>query len=296
MRIFGSDRVSGLMQKLGMEEGVPIEHGMVTKAIERSQKQVEERNFNTRKHLLEYDDVMNKQREQIYALRREILGGEGTREYVLERAADILNSLLEMNINPATDADRWDVADFNRRVHSLFGLEPEAAGVDFAQPGAAIAERMHELARERYEEKEERVGADLMRQYERYFILNVIDTQWKNHLLAMDHLKEGIGLRGYGQRDPLVEYKRESFVMFGAMKERVEDEIIRYLYLFEPKTEADLIEDRRRQRRQEQELVFAGAGEGGPAKPKVKKTDKVGRNSPCPCGSGKKFKKCCGAA
>jgi len=296
MRIFGSDRVSGLMQKLGMEEGVPIEHGMVTRAIERSQKQVEERNFNTRKHLLEYDDVMNKQREQIYELRREVLGGEGNREYVLERAFDILDALLETDINPGTDASGWNVKDFNSRVHSLFGFEPEAAGVDFAQPGAAIAERVHELARERYEEKEERVGADLMRQYERYFILNVIDTQWKNHLLAMDHLKEGIGLRGYGQRDPLVEYKRESFEMFGAMKERVEDEIIRYLYLFEPKTEADLIEDRRRQRRQEQELVFAGAGEGGAAKPKVKKTGKVGRNAPCPCGSGKKFKKCCGAA
>ena len=296
MRIFGSDRVSGLMQKLGMEEGVPIEHGMVTRAIERSQKQVEERNFNTRKHLLEYDDDMNKQREQIYELRREVLGGEGNREYVLERAFDILDALLETDINPGTDASDWNVKEFNSRVHSLFGFEPEAVGVDFAQPGAAIAERVRELARERYEEKEERVGADLMRQYERYFILNVIDTQWKNHLLAMDHLKEGIGLRGYGQRDPLVEYKRESFEMFGTMKERVEDEIIRYLYLFEPKTEADLIEDRRRQRRQEQELVFAGAGEGGAAKPKVKKTGKVGRNSPCPCGSGKKFKKCCGAA
>jgi preprotein translocase subunit SecA len=188
------------------------------------------------------------------------------------------------------------VADFSSRVHSLFGFEPEAEGVDFSQPAAAIAERIHELTRERYNEKEERVGADLMRQYERYFILNVIDTQWKNHLLAMDHLKEGIGLRGYGQRDPLVEYKRESFEMFGAMKERVEDEIIRYLYLFEPKTEADLIEDRRRQRQREKELVFAGAGEGSTAKPKVKKSEKVGRNAPCPCGSGKKFKRCCGAA
>ncbi|MCZ6599997.1 MAG: preprotein translocase subunit SecA [Acidobacteria bacterium] len=297
MRIFGSDRISGLMQKLGMEEGVPIEHGMVSKAIERSQKQVEERNFNTRKHLLEYDDVMNKQREQIYELRREALGGEGTREYVMGRVADIMDSLLENCIGSDKDADRWDIPEFQARVKDLYGIDLEAQEFDFKQPAAAVAEGMRALVLDHYTAKEARVGAELLRQYERYFILNVIDTNWKNHLLAMDHLKEGIGLRGYGQRDPLVEYKRESFDMFGSMKERVEDEIIRYLYLFEPKTEADLAMERRRQQQQERELIFAGGKEGAKPRPRVRKKDeKVGRNEPCPCGSGKKYKKCCGAA
>ncbi len=297
MRIFGSDRVSGLMQKLGMEEGVPIEHGMVSRAIERSQKQVEARNFDTRKHLLEYDDVMNKQREQIYGLRREVLAGEGTRDYVMGRARDILDSLLDSFVSGERDAEEWDLGEFKTRFGSLFGFDPAGAGVDFKAPGAEIAEKLHALVEERYTARETRFGADLMRQYERFFILNVIDTQWKNHLLAMDHLKEGIGLRGYGQRDPLVEYKRESFNMFGAMKERVEDEIIRSLFLFEPRTEADLIEERKRQRQRERELVFAAAGgEAAAAKPRTRSAEKVGRNAPCPCGSGKKYKKCCGVA
>ncbi len=297
MRIFGSDRVSGLMQKLGMEEGVPIEHGMVSRAIERSQKQVEARNFDTRKHLLEYDDVMNKQREQIYGLRREVLAGEGTRDYVMGRARDILDSLLDSFVSGERDAEEWDLGEFKTRFGSLFGFDPAGAGVDFKAPGAEIAEKLHALVEERYTARETRFGADLMRQYERFFILNVIDTQWKNHLLAMDHLKEGIGLRGYGQRDPLVEYKRESFNMFGAMKERVEDEIIRSLFLFEPRTEADLSEERKRQRQRERELVFAAAGgEAAAAKPRTRSAEKVGRNAPCPCGSGKKYKKCCGVA
>ncbi len=296
MRIFGSDRISGLMQKLGMEEGVPIEHGMVSKAIERSQKQVEERNFNTRKHLLEYDDVMNKQREQVYELRREALGGESTREYVLGRVTDIMDSLLETCIVSDKEHAQWDIPEFQARVKDLYGIDLEAQNFDFEQPAAAVAEAMRALVLDYYAAKEERVGAELLRQYERYFILNVIDANWKNHLLAMDHLKEGIGLRGYGQRDPLVEYKRESFDMFGTMKERVEDEIIRYLYLFEPKTEADLALERRRQQQQERELIFAGGKEGAKPRPQVRKKDeKVGRNDPCPCGSGKKYKKCCGA-
>ncbi len=296
MRIFGSDRISGLMQKLGMEEGVPIEHGMVSKAIERSQKQVEERNFNTRKHLLEYDDVMNKQREQVYELRREALGGESTREYVLGRVTDIMDSLLETCIGSDKEHAQWDIPEFQARVKDLYGIDLEAQNFDFEQPAAAVAEAMRALVLDYYAAKEERVGAELLRQYERYFILNVIDANWKNHLLAMDHLKEGIGLRGYGQRDPLVEYKRESFDMFGTMKERVEDEIIRYLYLFEPKTEADLAVERRRQQQQERELIFAGGKEGAKPRPQVrKKGEKVGRNDPCPCGSGKKYKKCCGA-
>jgi preprotein translocase subunit SecA len=297
MRIFGSDRVSGLMQKLGMEEGVPIEHGMVSKAIERSQKQVEARNFNTRKHLLEYDDVMNKQREQIYELRREALSGDATKDYVLDRAADIVGGLAESYIGPDKAHAGRNIPELRSKVKELFGLDLEALGFDSEGASEQISVDLNTLVRETYNAKEARVGAGLLRQYERYFILNVIDTNWKNHLLAMDHLKEGIGLRGYGQRDPLVEYKRESFDMFGAMKERVEDEIIKYLYLFEPKTEADLVEERRKQQQQERELLLAGGESGAKPKPRVKADEqKVGRNSPCPCGSGKKHKKCCGAS
>jgi len=240
---------------------------------------------------------MNKQREQIYELRREALGGERTREYVTGRASDIMGSLLENFIGSDKDPAAWELDEFRSRIKDLYGIDLEAQGFDFGQPAAAVADGMHALVLDHYTAKEERVGAELLRQYERYFILNVIDTNWKNHLLAMDHLKEGIGLRGYGQRDPLVEYKRESFNMFGSMKERVEDEIIRYLYLFEPKSEEDLAAERRRQQQQERELRLTGGKEGAKPKPLVKKQDeKVGRNDPCPCGSGKKYKKCCGAA
>jgi preprotein translocase subunit SecA len=240
---------------------------------------------------------MNKQREQIYELRREALGGERTREYVMGRVTDIMDSLLESYIGSDKDPGRWDIPEFQGRIKDLYGIDLDAREFDFKQPAAAVAEAMHALVLDHYTAKEERVGAELLRQYERYFILNVIDTNWKDHLLAMDHLKEGIGLRGYGQRDPLVEYKRESFDMFGSMKERVEDEIVRYLFLFEPKTEADLAVERRRQQQQERELMFAGGKDAAKPRPRVTKADeKVGRNDPCPCGSGKKYKKCCGAA
>src|SRR5947207_729384 len=241
MRIFGSDRISGLMQRLGMEEGVPIEHGMVTKAIERAQKQVEAQNFGTRKHLIEYDDVMNKQRENIYGLRRQLLEGRirlddgeemDTREYVMSLAEDLLDDAMETYAGREMDVEEWDLDALKLDMTRVFGLDAEDyAAADFAGKTAdEIRDTLWERVTKRYEAKEELVGAELLRRVERDIMLQIVDTQWKDHLYSLDHLKEGIGLRGYGQRDPLVEYKRESFVMFQDMKARVDEEIVRYLW------------------------------------------------------------------
>src|SRR6266849_1365831 len=242
MRIFGSDRISGLMQKLGMEEGVPIEHGMVTKAIERAQKQVEGQNFSVRKHLLEYDDVMNKQRENIYALRREILEGKirlaedevvDTRAYLMSLAEDILDSIVELHAPREADFEQWDLDALKRETNRVFGVD--AGPLDFSDRTAdEIREMLWAKILESYEDKEKLVGRDVLERVERDIMLQIVDAQWKDHLYSLDHLKEGIGLRGYGQRDPLVEYKRESFDLFQAMKERVDEEIVRYLWWLRP--------------------------------------------------------------
>jgi preprotein translocase subunit SecA len=303
MRIFAGDKMKAAMQKLGMEDDVPIESPMVTRAIERAQKQVEQRNFEIRKHLLEYDDVNNKQRTEIYHLRRELLEGREQKQYLMGRAREVLGYLVQEYLGVHDDPNDWDLDGFRQQLKHFFGLDPEAHEVDLAALDLdRVADVVWEVAERRYDEKEERIGAELMRQYERHILLQIIDGAWKDHLLAMDHLKEGIGLRAYGQRDPLVEYKKESFEMFGQMKERIEDDAVRFLFLLEPMTE----EERRKQeeqRRLEQEQIFAAASRakagvasrGGVATVKRKQA-KVGRNAPCPCGSGKKYKRCCGAA
>src|SRR5437773_1997449 len=242
MRIFGSDRISSLMQKLGMEEGVPIEHGMVTRAIERAQKQVEAQNFSVRKHLLEYDDVMNKQRENIYALRREILVGKihvdedevvDTRDYLMSLAEDLLDSLVETFAPREADFEQWDLDALTREATRVFALE--TANLDFSdRTSDEIRDTLWEKAVASYDEKEQLVGRDVLQRVERDVMLQIVDAQWKDHLYSLDHLKEGIGLRSYGQRDPLVEYKRESYDLFQAMKDRVEEEIVRYLWWLRP--------------------------------------------------------------
>ncbi len=300
MRIFASDRISGIMQSLGMEEGVPIESKLITRQIERAQKQVEARNFEIRKHLLEYDDVMNKQREAIYAIRRELLEGTDQREYLLELAKDILLDLIDKYAPSDKESEEWDVENLRINVGNQFGFDIATVGFDLKEIDREdMVEKLSERVRHIYEEKERRVGAEYMRFQERMIMLQVLDVQWKDHLWALDHLKEGIGLRGYGQRDPLIEYKKESFDMFEELNSRREEETIRYLYLFEPLTaeeqearEREREEARRRQLR-EQNLVYS-AGDSTPAGPKKREVAKVGRNDPCPCGSGKKFKKCHG--
>jgi preprotein translocase subunit SecA len=238
MRIFGSERISGLMARIGMGEGVPIEHPMVSKAIQRAQRQVEGQNFTIRKHLLEYDDVMNKQRTTIYGQRKEILEGKSQKEYVETLAEQILDGLMDTHTGKDTHPEDWDVEAFCKALTFQFGLAVDSLGIKWDE---ITFEGLRELLLERlqamYADKETMLGPEAMREFERIILLQVIDTQWKDHLLGMDYLKEGIGLRGYGQRDPLVEYKKESFDMFQAMLDRVEDETVRYLYLIQPVAE-----------------------------------------------------------
>ncbi|MCC7124664.1 MAG: preprotein translocase subunit SecA, partial [Acidobacteria bacterium] len=250
MRIFGSDRISGLMQRLGMEEGVPIEAGMVTKAIERAQKQVEAQNFSVRKHLLEYDDVMNKQRESVYTLRREILDGQvhvteeevvDTRGYVMTTAEDLLEDKLEEFAGEEADASEWDIPALERELNQTFAItEDDFKTIHVDELNAAdLKDAAWDLVQRKYTEKEQIVPRDILTRVERDIMLQIVDQQWKDHLYSLDHLKEGIGLRGYGQRDPLVEYKKESFQLFKDMRQRIEEEIVRYLWWLRPVVQTD---------------------------------------------------------
>jgi len=292
MRIFGSDRISGLMKRLGMEEGIPIEHRMVTRAIERAQKQVEARNFEIRKHLLEYDDVNNKQRTEIYRLRRELLEGKGQKEYLLQKAEEILDYLLDATCGRDVEPENWQTDELRNGMLRNFGIDVQGLGIDWNTINSVdLKDRLRTQVLQRYEEKERAMGEEAMRQHERALMLYVIDTAWKDHLLAMDHLKEGIGLRGYGQRDPLTEYKKESFIMFGLMKERIEDEIIMNLW----RMDATVVTQQKEMRaRRERDLVYTAPAKEAP-QPAQRAAARVGRNDPCPCGSGKKYKKCHGA-
>jgi len=341
MRIFGSDRISGLMQRLGMEEGVPIEHGMVSRAIERAQKQVEAQNFAVRKHLLEYDDVMNKQRESVYTLRREILEGKihlseeevsDIRGYVMATAEEMLDDRVDQFAGKDLAEDEWDLPALRREVAQLFALEEQDfSGID-EMPYEELRDTLWNRIVAKYEDKEKIVPRDILTRVERDLMLQIVDQQWKDHLYSLDHLKEGIGLRGYGQRDPLVEYKKESFALFQDMRVRIEEEVVRYLWWLKPVVERDGGEAkvaapvRQQPRRpaalnynnpqQQQQSVFAPkpaaaapvgvedlvedrqpARVGGDDVIKTVKRDepKIGRNDPCWCGSGKKYKKCHGA-
>jgi len=288
LRLFGMDRLRGILERLGMEEGVPIEHPAVTRAIERAQKQVEAQNFEIRKHLLEYDDVMNKQRITIYSLRRDILSGKNQREYVLELAEDIIDWLMNTYTNEEKDPRDWEVAEFKGQINHYFGISLDDINfdeIDFP----TLKEELKRRISEKYDAKVKKYGEELWRVHERLIMLQVVDSKWKDHLYAMDHLKEGIGLRGYAQRDPLIEYKREAYEMFQQMMERIEDEIVRYLFLMEPAIELE-----ERKVFDTENLVYgATGGEETKRKPVKRKGKKVGRNDPCPCGSGKKYKKCC---
>jgi preprotein translocase subunit SecA len=301
MRIFGGDRIMGIMERLGMEEGVPIEHRMVTNAIQRAQKQVEGRNFDARKHLLEYDDVMNKQRESIYTLRRSILDGREGKEYILNAADEIVEFLIDTHY-PEGDRQSPDEAELNAELFDYFGVDLRSAGADLASNNRDdVRHKVTEAVHKRYEEKEQLIGEPNMRLNEKYLLLQVIDQQWKDHLLNIDHLKEGIGLRGYGQRDPLIEYKRESFQLFQEMMERIQDRVVKVLWKIELVGREDTAEESHRVERSlpprppKQQMTFSGAPKEMPT-PVKRTAQKVGRNDPCPCGSGKKYKKCHGTA
>ena len=336
MRIFGSDRISGLMQRLGMEEGVPIEHKMVTNAIARAQKQVEAQNFSVRKHLLEYDDVMNKQRESVYALRRELLEGKihltedeavDSREYLITLAEELLDGTVERYAGEEIETEERDYGALTTAVAEIYGLDADTLnGIPLEGLNAgAISDALWTPVLQKYETKEALIPTEILRRVERDIMLQIVDAQWKDHLYSLDHLKEGIGLRGYGQRDPLVEYKKESFALFQAMKDRIEEEIVRYLWRLTPvgsegSTDAPVRAPAPRRAPQitmsAQQApppspfgAIGGAGAGVPAEaPRPARTGgddvvkqvrrdepKVGRNDPCPCGSGKKYKKCHGS-
>jgi preprotein translocase subunit SecA len=274
MRIFGSERISGLMARIGMSEGVPIEHNMVSRAIERAQKQVEGQNFSIRKHLLEYDDVMNKQRASIYGQRKEILRGKDLKEYFSDLIESLVEWIMDTSANKNTQPDEWDREGLRKAVFAQFGLDIDGLGLDWSSvTHESLRENLIGKLREGYEDKEKLLGPERMREFERMILLQVIDSQWKDHLLEMDHLKEGIGLRGYGQRDPLVEYKKESYEMFQAMMDRVEEDSIRYMFLIQPVASEEAPQPQRRER----PLYYQRSGEtqpegGGPKARQAKST------------------------
>ncbi len=296
MRIFGADRIQGIMNRLGMEEGVPIEHGLVTRAIENAQKKVEGHNFDIRKHLLEYDDVMNKQREVIYQRRREVLQGENLKEDVLEMAEELGTDSVRRSVDENLPSSEWDINSLNELLHHQFNfrlqLNPE-------QQEDLTPERLQELvldeSKKAYETKEGNIGAPILRQLEKIIMLQSIDSLWKDHLLNMDHLKEGIGLRGYGQKNPLQEYQKEGFEMFQELDQRIQESIVQKLFTIEM-AQGEELEDLEVQRRpRRMVLSHGGEGEEQARVTTVKREGgKVGRNDPCHCGSGKKYKRCHG--
>jgi preprotein translocase subunit SecA len=340
LRIFGGERMQNLMLRLGMEEDVPIESNLITKRIAAAQKAVEAQNFESRKHLLEYDDVMNKQRQAVYGMRRQLLEGVDQKERVLEMTKGVVGGIVDTRCPTAAHIDNYDLAGLQTDMLTQFGVRINPQSLSGLN-GDQIEAEIYDKAQAAYQAKEDLVGASLMREAERNIMLHVIDDQWKDHLLSMDHLKEGIGLRGYGQKDPLVEYKKESYTLFTDMMDRIEDETVRYLYFLrfeqnpgslpfaneDSEYEEDDVEAERRalevskaleeqqrlaaqsavqgmtrniQKQHEKELKelqFVGANGGSATKqPVVNGGPKTGRNDPCPCGSGKKYKKCHGSA
>jgi preprotein translocase subunit SecA len=309
MRIFAADWVRKMMDRLGMEEDVPIESKMVSNAIARAQKQVEGRNFEIRKHLLEYDDVMNKQREAVYGLRRRILEGTEGRDYILRVVDEIVADQLDRFCAEDADPKDWETAAMENDYRQFFGLRISDVGVDWKTVNRLDLETtLVEGAKQHYLRRVEEFGEQEFAKLEKFLLLDTVDRQWKDHLLALDHLREGIGLRAYGQRNPLVEYKRESFSLFEGMWEQIEDHVVKFLYHAEP---VDDIEQRHRRvraqelrpemsalaasRAQHEQAANQPVGQSAGPTTVRRSIPKVGRNDPCPCGSGKKYKRCCGA-
>ncbi|MDH3329931.1 MAG: preprotein translocase subunit SecA [Desulfobulbaceae bacterium] len=297
LRIFGSDRISGIMDKLGMEENEPIEHNMISKAIENAQRKVEGHHFDIRKHLLEYDDVMNKQREVIYRQRREVLAGENLRPIVDDMIQDMLDGLVNEFVNEKVPSEDWDWQGLKERMAELFNHRLEWGEEQRADlKRESFLEKLKAEVDIAYRQREEKNGIEQMRQLERYVLLQLVDTYWKEHLLNMDHLKEGIGLRGYGQKNPLDEYKKEGFNMFMSMIETFKAQTVSTLFRVQVVQDDEVARMEEEQRRKEQEIELnrSAAGSDTERKPIQRKEEKIGRNEPCPCGSGKKYKKCCG--
>ena len=305
LRIFGSDKISPLMARLGMEDGQPIEHAMVSKAVANAQKKVEAHNFDIRKHLLEYDDVMNRQREVLYTLRREIINTDNAKELLLDMADEVVDDTLAEIAQEKIYPEEWDIEALNELLERQFTVHIKKSGDHelILQGNTKLElencnrEILHDTIMETviqaYEAKEEGIETDFMRHIEKVIMLQVLDGLWKDHLLGMDHLKEGIGLRGYAQKNPLTEYKKEGFDLFGAMMARIKEETTEYLFKIQINQEIEMPDERGS--KPPQVVEHRGDSEVS-AKPVTvrREEEKVGRNEPCPCGSGKKYKKCHG--
>ena len=298
LRIFGSEKISSVMERLGMEEGEPIEHGLISKGIENAQKKVEAHNFDIRKHLLEYDDVMNKHREIIYSLRKEILTGNGVGQIVEGMMEEKIDALVERWIDPKAHPEDWDIAGLAENLARIFGFRPKILPQDigeeelFQLDSDGLAQIIKDQVREVLREREKYVAKEELDEVARFILLQIIDNQWVRHLQDMEHMKEGVGLRGYGQLDPLREYQREGFALFEELMDRIREEALTTLFRLKfVKAPQQVV------KRKEREVLHMshGAESSGPTTIK-RKNKKVGRNAPCPCGSGKKYKKCCGAA
>ncbi|MCD6319519.1 MAG: SEC-C domain-containing protein, partial [Candidatus Desulfofervidaceae bacterium] len=290
LRLFGGERLSGFMNKLGMEEGEPIEHKWVSKAIENAQRKVEAHNFDIRKQLLEFDDVLNKQREVIYTMRREAMS-ENLKDTIFEIIDDIATGVVETFCSKDRHPEEWDKEGLKKQIEQMFKLKLDDEILEKALTPEAIAEYISERVKKIYAEKEKLVGSENMRFLEKYVFLQVIDTLWRDHLVAMDYLREGIGLRGYGQKDPLQEYKREGFMMFSQLVDKIKEDTIIHLFRVEIKREEEL----QALRPEEPQQIQLSHNKGETKrKPVRRKGRKIGRNDPCPCGSGKKYKHCCG--
>jgi len=288
LRIFGSDRIKGLMGRLGMDDGEPIEHRLVSNAIEKAQKRVEGHNFDIRKHLLEYDDVMNKQREVIYSQRRQILSGATLEEDIMDMAAELVEEIMA-EYTADKMPEEWDLKALGDATYRQFGFRVSSENLD-GDLDADFQDILQDLVEKRFAAKRDEIGPELFGELQQMVMLQVVDNHWKDHLLSMDHLRDGIGLRGYAQVDPLREYQREGYDIFMDLIHRIKADSVGTLFHLqvrahhEPPPEA---------RRAEQPMVFSH-GDGSAAQPKERQKKKVGRNDPCTCGSGKKYKKCCG--
>ena len=299
LRIFGSERIASIMERLGMEEGQPIEHNLISRAIENAQGKVEAHNFEIRKHLLEYDDVMNKHREIIYSLRKDVLLGEEAEEIIRNMMDEKVDSLILRFIDPKAFPEDWDIRGLKENLSRLFGFNPKIGPEDMGEDAfhdlkvEALTELIQDQVTATYEKRVKTFGKEDLQSVERYIILQIIDNEWVAHLQDMEHMKEGIGLRGYGQLDPLREYKKEGYALFEELMDRIREETLTTLSRIQILRQTPAEEDLPRRKKRAMQLSHGGDGE----RPETVRRDskKVGRNAPCPCGSGKKYKKCCGA-
>lgn len=295
MRIFGGDRVKMIMERVGMQDGEPIEHKYTSKAIENAQKKVEAHNFEIRKHLIDFDDVMNKQREVVYSQRKFILAGSDLKTTVFEMIEDVADETVRRFTNEKTHFEDWDIIALSELLYGQFGIRFDFMALPEAeQTEVGLVDHVIERVKDQYEKKEAEISSPIMRELEKFIMLQAVDSQWKDHLLSMDHLKEGIGLRGYGQRDPLKEYQKEGYDLFLDMSFRIKEETARNLLLVKLAMPNE-IEEMNESRERELQSVHANlTGSDAAVEPQRRTVQKIGRNAPCPCGSGKKYKKCCG--